>query len=311
MSARGLVTATGALLSSLLTVRAYGQPATFELPPACGTEDEFRAELVRLVGVDAERAWPSMLQITHDDASATYVLRLEVGGRARELSHADCRVLFRSALVVAAASVRPAEPEPKPKPKVVPEPPSEPAPKPEPAASKPPARAPDATPPFVASVALGTGLALGVVPGADAAFELRGGVSRGPFGGSFAARYLPARFVSSDGRGVDIQGVGFRLAGVVSPVRILALSAGLDADWLSGSGRTGIDKPSSDSAWTLAPSLEAALIPFETRHLALELALEGRLALQRPHFEVTGFRQVYEVPPWGMFAFARGGWRFP
>lgn len=307
MKARfGASLVAGVALASLVSRGASAETSLFELPPACGSESEFRTELVRLVGADAERAWPATLHILRDEPNATYVLKLEVGGRTRELSHADCRVLFRSALVVAAASVRPPlEAAPAPAPATE----AEPAPEPKPAPQ--PDSIPSDSPPLQPTLALGAGLALGVVPNADAAFELRAGLMRGLLGASLAVRYLPPRFVSTEGRGVDIQGLGFRLAGVVTPWPALALSAGLDADWLSGTGTSGIDKPSTDSAWTLAPSLEAALIPFKNNHLALELAVEGRLALQRPHFEVTGFRQVYEVPRFGLFALARGSWRFP
>jgi hypothetical protein len=161
------------------------------------------------------------------------------------------------------------------------------------------------------SVAIGAGLALGVLPGVAGAFELRGGLSSGRFGAVLAGRYLPARFVEAEGRGVDIQGVGLRVAGSFQVLPPLIVSAGVDADWLSGRGTTGIASPETDSAWAVAPSMELALIPIQTKDLAIEVAVEGRLALQRPRFEVTGFRQVYEVPDWGMFALARGVWRFP
>jgi hypothetical protein len=288
-------------LALLAAPDASAESASFQVLPECGSEPEFRAELVRLVGADADRAFPASLVIRRDEAGEGFVLALEVGGRARELVHADCRVLFRSALVIAAASVRsqPAEPAPAAPPPAAPPPPA-----------PPPAPSTDG-PRWRGSAAIGAGLALGVLPGAAGAFEVRGGLANGRFGASLAARYLPPRFVEAEGRGVDIQGLGFRLAASFELIPELVLSAGVDADWLSGSGITGITRPQTDSAWAVAPSLELALIPFQTAHLALELAVEGRLAMQRPTFEVTGFRPVYELPNWGMFALARGVWRFP
>ena len=162
-----------------------------------------------------------------------------------------------------------------------------------------------------ASLAFGAGLALGVLPGAAGAFELRGGLGGGTLGATLGVRYLPARFVSVEGRGVDVQALGFRLAGTVLPLPALGLSVGLDADWLRGSGSVGVANPVTDSAWALAPSLELELIPFRTKHLAVEFAAEGRFALARPRFEVRGFRTVWQVPEWGMLAVARGVWRFP
>jgi RNA polymerase sigma-70 factor (ECF subfamily) len=58
--------------------------------------------------------------------------------------------------------------------------------------------------------------------------------------------------------------------------------------------------PRQGSAWALAPSLEIALVPLRSENVSLELAAEGRLNLQRPVFEVTGFREVYSVPPLGL-----------
>jgi hypothetical protein len=318
---RRVVVRLGFACASLDAPRAFAANPVFDIPPDCGSEPEFRAELDRLVGSDAERAFPTSLRIRGGGASGEFTLALEVGGRARELTHADCRVLFRSALVVAAASVRDEQPEPPatsepaapastPPPPSAP-PPSAPAPNvPPPAPPSPPARS-EGGPPLRGSAAVGAGVALGVLPGVSGAFELRGGLSMGRFGASFAARYLPARSASAEGRSVDIQGVGLRLAGSFALGPAVVLSAGVDADWLSGIGSTGVAAPRTDSAWAVAPSLEFALIPFRTEHLAVEAAIEGRLALQRPTFEVTGFREVYEVPSLGMFGLARGVWRFP
>jgi hypothetical protein len=301
--------------ASLGPRRGFAASPVFDIPPDCGSEPEFRAELVRLVGSDAERAFPTSLRIRAGEASGEFTLVLEVGRRARELTHADCRVLFRSALVVAAASVKNEQPEPPPAvepaaPAPAPPTPAPPPRAPTPAPAPPPART-ESGQPLRGSAAVGAGIALGVLPGLSGAFELRGGLSVGPFGASLAGRYLPARSASAEGRSVDIQGVGFRLAGSVELGSAVVLSAGVDADWLSGSGSTGVAVPRTDSAWAVSPSLELALIPFRTEHLAIEMAVEGRLALQRPAFEVTGFREVYEVPSLGMFALARGVWRFP
>jgi hypothetical protein len=100
------------------------------------------------------------------------------------------------------------------------------------------------------------------------------------------------------------------MAGVVRPWRWFTGSLGLEVDRLSGRGTSGVSNPTTDSAWTLAPSLELALIPLQNKHLALELAAAGRVALIRPVFEVNGFRELYQVPSLGMTAVARGVLRF-
>jgi len=274
----------------------------FELPVECGTEAEFRTELTRLVGPDVERAWPSTLRIT-GDATAGYRLTLDVAENRREFEHSDCRVLFRSALVVAAASVQTAEVAPPP-----------PAPVPPPAAVPPTREQPAAEktdgPTLRATAGAGAGVAVGVVPGATAAFEARLGGELGAFGVVIGGRYFLPRYVEVEGRGVDIQGFGLQVAFRVEPIELLALSAGFDADLLVGKGTAEIEVPLEDSAWTLAPSLELALIPINTRHLSVELAVSGRVAVQRPVFEVTGFRTLYQVPPFGLVSVARGTFHF-
>jgi hypothetical protein len=287
--------------------RGFAQTVTFDVPAECGDELAFRSELARLAGADAERARPAFLRIARENEGAAYRLTLVVGGRTRTLEHADCRVLLRSAAVIAAASVKAeaaAEPATPP-----PAPPPVPAPV---VAPPPPARAafPPARSRLEGDLAAGVGMAAGVVPNVTGALELRGGVRDGVLGASLGVRYFPARFVAVEGRGVDVWGLGLRGAAVLAPLPVLDLSLGLDADRLSGHG-SGVSKPEHDFAWTLAPSAELAVIPFRNKHLALEVAAEGRYALVRPVFVVTGFQELYRVPSWGMVLVLRGAWHFP
>jgi hypothetical protein len=291
---------------------ASAQAAGVDVPAECGSESEFRAELERLVGADAERAQPSRMVIARPSEGADYRLTLELQGEQRELSHADCRVLFRSALVIAAASVRPPAPAPAPEPEPAPAP----APAPEPAdeaeEEPPEARATPGEPWKVGgSLSAGAGFAAGVVPAATGVLELRAALLVEQFGVSVSGKYLLPRSVSSEGRGADIHAFGVRGAVGFRPLTLLWISAGLDADLLVGKGTSGIALPDRDSAWTLAPSLELALVPLNTRHWALEIALQGRYAVQRPVFEVTGFKELYQVPPWGVLSVVRGVWSFP
>jgi hypothetical protein len=154
-------------------------------------------------------------------------------------------------------------------------------------------------------------VALGVVPGPSAAFEARLGATLGRSGASFTGRYFLPRHAAVGGRGADIRGYGFRVAAHYAPLPWVGASAGFDADWLVGRGKVGIAVPLEDSAWTLGPSLELAIIPIETRYLSVELAAAGRLALQRPVFEVTGFGEIFRPPPASLIAVARGVFHFP
>jgi hypothetical protein len=306
---------------------ATAQAEELAIPAECGNEAEFRAELEKLTGADAERAQPTRLIIARPSEREEYRLTLELRGEERVLTHADCRVLFRSALVIAAASVRPPTPEAGAV-EAGAEPRGEPLPAPAPEPAPPRDQEPDDAAKLAGeepetsnarreswkiggSLSGGAGLALGVLPDASAVLELRAALLVEQFAVSASGKYLPPRSVSAEGRGADIHAFGARGAVGYRPHRLLWISAGLDADLLVGEGTSGIASPDQDSAWTLAPSLELALVPLNTRHLALEIALQGRYAVQRPVFEVTGFKELYQVPPWGMLSVVRGVWLFP
>jgi hypothetical protein len=102
---KSVAVVVGAVLAWLPGERCFAQAARFDVPPECGDEAAFSSELARLAGTDAERARPALLRITRAGDGA-YRLTLVAGGRTRELEHADCRVLLRSAAVIAAASVK-------------------------------------------------------------------------------------------------------------------------------------------------------------------------------------------------------------
>lgn len=301
----------------LVAAQALAQANAFDVPAECGSELEFSAELERLAGADASRARPSLVRIEHDPSAGTYRLTLEVAGQHRELTHTDCRVLLRSAAVISAASVKVDAPEP---PTIVaPVAPAQPAATSASAGSPreqaPPvvekhARASEPTPRLHGHVAVGGGIAVGVVPAATPAAELRGGISRGAWGATLAGRYFAPQSATVEGRVAVIRGYGLRAAGVLAPTTWLSASLGLDVELLVGRGRDGVAVPATDSAWTLAPSAELAVIPIQNEHLALELAVLGRVALVRPVFEVGGFGALYRVPSLGMAALARGVWRF-
>jgi hypothetical protein len=305
----------------LVASQAHAQSDSFSLPPQCGTPGEFRQGLTRLLGAEAERAWPVSLLIAQEPTTGWYRLRLELQAGPRELQHADCRVLFRSALVIAAATVDPtvrldegSEPAGAPALTRTPPPAHAAAAKTTHASSRSlatPAPGPAERQRIETSIAAGTAAALGLLPGASLALELRGGISAGALGALVTARYYAPSSTAASGRTVVIQGAGLRAAAAFSPSRLVELSLGVAADWLVGQGRAGIADPRQDSAWALAPSLELALVPLRSSSFSLELAAEGRWNLERPVFEVTGFREVYTVPEVGLLTGARGVWHFP
>lgn len=285
-------------------VVTHASDSVFELPPGCGSRGEFQSELERLAGAHAAQAYPLKLSISETasgDPSARFRLVLEMRGERRELTHADCGALFRGAVVIAAASVKP---PPAVAPKTEPQRPNEPATPPSPVP-----RADSLT--FRGGVSLGAGAALGVLPGAAAMLELRASLELERWGFSLAGKFLPTKHVAQEGRGVDLITAGGRGAGTFRPVRPLLLSAGVDVDWLQGTGDAGISNRQTDSAWSVAPSLELGLIPFESRYLRIEVAAQGRVAVLRPRFVVTGFRDLYRVPSFGGAGLVRGAFTFP
>ena len=305
------------VLAVAVAGHAGADSPVFRVPAECGTEAEFRERLGALASVDATNAMPSALVIAPDVAGG-FRLTLGLGGETRELVHTDCRVLFRSALVIAATAANPelqlddTGSEPLPAPLAAPTPTTAPAPPPAPATPPPPEpkTEPHAGVPLRGSLAAGAGVAVGVVPKAAPAFELRAAAHLGIWAASLSGHYfLPAR-ATSEGRTVDIQGVGARLAGRVTPHHLVALSLGLEADWLEGHGGAGISSPTNDSAWTVAPLAEVALVPWQNDNFSFEIAGLGRIAVLRPVFEVTGYGTVYEVPRLGFVGSARGAWHF-
>jgi hypothetical protein len=302
----GRVAAIFAVAGVLLVhLPARAQATSFDAPRECGTEGEFRDGLVRLLGAAADRAWPTALVIARAPSDSDYHLTLEVQGERRELTHADCRVLFRSAIVIAAVTVDPTVRLPEEAPTAPPARAAPPPPPPKPAKAPPPEDRNGAGA-LGGSIAVGGGLALAVLPGATGVVEVRGGLASGRFGATLGAQYFTPREASSSGRSAELQGVGVRAAASFAPTPLLTASVGLSADWLVGRGSAELSSPVQDSAWALAPSLELALTPRLTRSVSLELGLAGQANLQRATFEVTGFGAIYQMPAASLTLLARG-----
>jgi hypothetical protein len=295
-----------------LTCGALLVPATHviaqisvDAPPGCGSEAELRAELTRLLGADAARAEPLLLQIrTPMREDAEYALELEVHGERRTLRDRDCRALFKAALVMAASVVEPSRVQ-----AVTPD--KERAPEHAPASTAAqPARESSAKLAWRAHVDAGAGVAFGVVPAPAPRFELSGGVEHGAFGALLGLQYsTPEEKRVGDGHGVRAWALGGRVAATFAPVSLLRFGAGVEIDRLRGSG-LGAQIPDSDSVWMIAPLLEAALVPLQEGRLRLELALSAHYALVRPSFEILNYGAVFQVARVGGSAVARVGWRF-
>ncbi|HTV19435.1 MAG TPA: hypothetical protein VMG12_12205 [Polyangiaceae bacterium] len=100
--------------------------SAIQVPEGCGSEEEFRSEIERLTGQPA--VLPAALAIEPIAGEpGGFELRLALGDELRVLRDPECRILWRSAIVIAAAAVRqepPAAPAPLPTPPPPPPPPA-------------------------------------------------------------------------------------------------------------------------------------------------------------------------------------------
>jgi hypothetical protein len=101
--------------------------------------------------------------------------------------------------------------------------------------------------------------------------------------------------------------VGGRVAGYHDPWPFLRGALGLSAYWLQAKG-VGISQPNTDTVWLLAPEVEVTARAALTATWALALGLQGRLALNRPSFQVQPETEVYQLPRWGAGAIFRIEW---
>jgi hypothetical protein len=293
------------VLASPGAARAQAQ-SRVDVPPGCGSEAELRSELVRLLGpAAAQTALPRAVRITRGE-QGDYALQLELEAESRALRDPDCRVLFKTAVVVAAAAVDPSLQDPAAEPRR-----SEPAP--DAKRADPPARAEgdEASASWHAGVAIGAGAAVSLLPQAALLVQLSGELAYGGFGVSLGARYMaPSTEEAGDDRGVRIHGFGARLGGFHDPAPWLRLQAGMVADRLTGQGRGAAIREDTDSGLAVAFALDAAVTPLRVGALRFSLGIGGHYALVRPDFEIAGYGRVYRVPAVGGSATAEVGWAF-
>lgn len=302
MGSRTVLCALSIAVFAVVHARAQ---AEIDVPPQCGSDGELRSELERLLGPEkARKAWPRSLRITRTD-DADYALRLELAGESRAMRDADCRALFKTAVVVAAAAIDPnvrREPIAQPAP-VAPAAPREARPEPKPASPPPPAEddEEEADPVWSAGAAVGAGAAFSLLPSISPLVQLSGTLAYGRTGLVLSARYMAP--VAQDGVGdrqVSIYGLGARLGAFHDPVPWLRLQTGLVLDRLTGKGSGGdAFEEATDSGVALALGLDAMVVPVRAGALRVGLGLGGHYAFTRPSFEVTGYGPLFRVPSFG------------
>jgi hypothetical protein len=300
-----------------------------DVPEDCGSEAELHAELGRLLGAEsAASAVPERLHIRRDE-DGQYALLLTLRGERRSLRDPDCRALFKTAVVMAAAVVDPrvqveleresAQPPAQrdaPSPAAAQTRRSAPAEAPredtddDDAADEGDAPGPSA--PWRAAAWLGAGAAIALLPQPSPQLELSGTLARGKLGLALAGRYVtPADERAGDAYGVRIHGLGARLSALYDPAPFARLQAGVALDYLSGRGLGSAVQDVSGSGTALALALEAAIVPLRAGQVRLSLGVAGHYALVRPSFEITGYGEVYRTPSLGATLLLRLGWEFP
>jgi hypothetical protein len=182
------------------------------------------------------------------------------------------------------------------------------APEGAPAASAP--LAPPAFGELHAGLALGVGVSGGVLPGLGGVLDVGGRLEVLPWALDMAVRYWPQRSESRDGRTVDVSAVGARITGLFRVADALNLFAGVELNRLVGEGAQGVSGRNVDAVWQVAPTAGFNLITWDIGALRLEIGAAGRLSVARPRFVVTGFGNLYRVPPAGADAIIRGVWLF-
>ena len=324
--ARGSGWATASALW-LATPTAFAQ-FNFSAPPECGSQDEFLAEVRALQRADAASIRVTSILI-HETTPGQFELRLDGPEGRRVLTDPECRTLFRSAVVIAAAAggegATPEAPLPPPATTASPAPTASPpaptqAPIPPPAPVAPPAPAlaafaaapepPPSSPPSERywRFAAGGGVATGLSPDAALLLELGAAYGSEVWGGSLLLKVLPRSSATTQGEvGLDLETIGGRPGLFYAPLSYLRAEVGLAIYRLTARG-TGISDPTTDSVWMAAPELEVVFIARLSPAWALELGPQGRVGLTRPTFEITPETEVFQIPRFGAALVFRVQW---
>jgi hypothetical protein len=274
-----------------------------QIPAECGSLPAFEQELEQRLGSVSA---PEATRITLTPEVSGYQLVVEAGSQRRELHDASCQELLRAAIVVTLALLDPKKEEAT-LPAAEPEPTS-PAPAPE-STSTPKASAPNAPSPKRPKFALGAngGLHLGTLPKATLMLELDAQLQWARFGVALGFRYLlPTSTVDEKNRGVRLGAVGAHLAFVFEPWHRVQTRLGVATYRLTATG-IGSAEYYDASAWEVAPTLGASVIPFERPPFWTRLGLEGQLNLIQPNFEIRNYDEVFYVPAVSGSALAGAG----
>jgi hypothetical protein len=327
-----------------LAPRAAHADDVLEIPPECGSASELTRE------IDALRASTTHLrgggvhpqvQLTRDGDG--FVLRVALPEGARTLRDADCRALFRAAIVISAlghessaqavlAEEQRASAEPAPTPtrtstaESLSPPPRQDRKAPldgeasdarassvQRAPSRPPrlriraARGP--RPPPSAHAFVQAELAYGVVPALSAALQAGASFQRGLWGVRLSLGYLTPRTQERDGRGVRIQALDAGLSLELVPLRWLYLGLGVDLFVLRGRG-VSVRNPRADWVAQQAPHVSLRAVFWQRGSFGLALCARALWSPKPSAFRLNEGGTLYMAERFGFQAGLAGSFQF-
>jgi hypothetical protein len=308
---------TSLLIAALLFSAARVQAEeAIEMPAECGSARDFEREVEARLGANTAQA-PARVRIARE--AERYRLTVNVGDESREFDDADCRELFRVAVVVTAAmslshTEEKESPTPTAKSASVEAPSAPPVERTTPAANQEPARKDESEQPSV-PIRFGAGVASGVnfgmAPRPVLELELEGRAMRGWFGVATRLRYrAPGADEDENGRGVRVTSAGAQLALLVRPHALIEGALGASVYRLSGAGRGAALSQREDTAWSAGPSLGVTLVPVNRGGTWVGVGGELHLDLIRPEFQILNYQSVFGVETFSGSIFLRIGHLF-
>lgn len=284
--------------------------SSIQIPSDCGSAAEFEREVDARLPEGAPKPSP---RVSIDRLGREYHLQLQLEQELREFNHADCRELFRVAVVVTVAmSLSHADPqqheavtasaEPRPKTE---KPPT--ALSPSRAGNAPPS---EPAPPWAFGLSAASGSNFGMAPRPVLELELEGRAMRGAFGVALRGRYrAPGSDQDQNERGVRVTSFGAQAALLARPHPALEGSLGLSAYRLAGAGLGAVSQR-EDAVWSAGPALGLTVIPLERHGTWVGVGGELHLDLVQPEFQILNYTTVFRVPLFSGSAFLRVGHLF-
>lgn len=294
-------------LTSMLAATPALAAGVVELPADCGTSSEFAREVDARLPPNVPRPAPD---VSISPAGTHYLLKLRFAQESREFSHADCRELFRVAVVVTVAmSLSHVEPLEQKQPTAKPRPEGETkAAQPPPERVEPRSSTTTTGPSWGFGGSVASGASFGMAPRPVLQLELEGRVMRGELGVALNFRYrTPRGEQDANDRGVRVSSIGGELAFVARPHRLLEGWVGASVYRVFGTGLGATVSQREDAAWSAGPALGLTLIPLQRSGTWVGVGGELYLDLIQPEFKILNYDTVFDAPLFSGSAFLRVG----